>query len=198
MDTGRGRGEGWALVLKQLYAGQQISTPETALAGVSRSQCFYISCLTDIPILVRDGRVVAQEVGEALLWSSGTCVYLRTFPRPWFSALSVLYPTEALENASKFSICSRNHGPQLPVKCLSFGCSLWLGLGCCVIGGKGLAPELMARSHWPGHICAAEIALLTAGLSCEEVVGVVQKHAEDKLIEQCAVVLKLASFSTFI
>lgn len=67
MDTGRGRGEGWALVLKQLYAGQQISTPETALAGVSRSQCFYISCLTDIPVLVRDGRVVAQEVGEALL-----------------------------------------------------------------------------------------------------------------------------------
>lgn len=64
--------------------------------------------------------------------------------------------------------------------------------------GKGLAPELMARSHWPGNICTAETALLTAGLSCEEVVGVVQEHAEGKLVERYAAVLKLASFPTFI
>lgn len=106
-------------------------------------------------------------------------MYLRTFLLPRFSAPSVAHPPMCRKTPPVFWYAADVMNP-----CLSFGYSPWPCLG-----GKGLALELVARSHWLGRIRAAKAVLLTAGLSREEVDGVVQKHGEGKLsssVLQCS------------
>lgn len=86
---------------------------------------------------------------------------------PGFLLLQHLHPPEAIENASSFSVCSRNHEPWLPVSVCLLG-----AVPGCVKGGKGRALELTA-------------ALLTAGFSREQAAGAAQNHAEGKL-SSCA------------
>lgn len=168
------KAEGWALILKQLHTGQQSSTSETALAEISPSCCF---CTFWLIALTFEFRSKMEDWWGIAVRQQYVCVS-ENLPTLLIFCSFRTAPTRYTRKHTQFFDTQQKSWTSALCKCLSFGCSPWLCLGCCVKGGKGLALELVAMSHWWGHIRAAMVVLLTAGLSCEEVDGVVQNYVE--------------------
>lgn len=125
--------------------------------------------------------VAGQKVVEASLWGNALCVCIREPSHTdGFCSFSTV-PTR----------CTKKMPPIFPCAAEIINLSFLL---VPVFWRQALAVfELLCRTRqrsgpWAdsqvqclGHILAAQAALLAVGLSCEEEVGVVQKHAEGKL-----------------
>lgn len=153
---------------------------------------YFLTYGTDIQTEVRDGRVVGQQVSGALRWGSGTSVYLRTFLLPRFSAPSVPHPQMRRKTPPVFWYAAEVMNPgflYVPV--------FWIQ-SLAVFGRQRTGPRTggqvaLARSHprWEGS--PPDGRLVSGGGGWHG-----PKTRRRQAIEQCAAVLKLASFLTFI